>query len=124
MWRAYTQAGRTTNPQYAELSRYADGDALAALKVGLDANKRQGLVTKGDLVPHPLVTKLSPASAPDTASIRDCLDTSGATRVKASPGGSAFKDTPGGRREVTATVKYLDGTWKVASFVPLDVGTC
>lgn len=124
MWQAYARAGRTTEPQYAELARYADGDALAALRAGLDGNRRQGLVTKGDLVPHPSVTALTPTNKPDTASIRDCLDTSRATRVKASPGGSPFSDTPGGRRLVTATVKNLDGIWKVVSFVPLDVGTC
>jgi hypothetical protein len=124
MWQAYTRAGRTTDPQYTELARYAHSDALAALRAGLEGNRRQGLITKGDLVPHPSITALTPAGKPDTASIRDCLDTSHATRVKASPGGSPFADTPGGRRLVTATAKTLDGTWKVVSFVPLDVGTC
>ncbi len=124
MWQAYTDSGRTTNPQYTELARYADGDALAALRAGLENDKQQGLIFKGDVVTSPQVTELNPADVPDTASIRDCLDTSGATRVKASPGGSPFTDTPGGRRRVTATAKNLNGTWKVVSFVPLAVGTC
>jgi hypothetical protein len=124
MWRAYTDAGRTTNPQYDQLVRYADGDALAALKAGLQTNQKQGLITKGDLATHPQVTQLTPVNTPDTASIRDCLDTTNATRVKASPGGSPFTDSPGGHRVVTATVKNLNGVWKVISFVPLAVGTC
>lgn len=124
MQQAYIAAGRTTDPQYGELARYADGDALSVLTAGLDSNKKQGLIIKGDVVLNPQVTELSPPSAPETAKIRDCLDTSGATRVKASSEGSPFVDTPGGRRVVTATAKRTGDVWKVISFVPMAVGTC
>ncbi len=124
MWQAFTAAGRTTNPHYDDLARFADGDAFNVLVAGLESNKKQGLITKGDLVPNPQVTQMTPADSPDTASIRDCLDTTQATRVKATPGGSPFVDTPGGRRLVTATAKNIGGTWKVISVVPMAVGTC
>jgi len=124
MWQAFTVAGRTTNPQYTDLARYATGDAFNVLVAGLESNKKQGLITKGDLAPNPQVTQLTPADVPDTASIRDCLDTSQATRVKATPGGSPFVDTPGGRRLVVATAKNIGGAWKVISVVPMAVGTC
>ncbi|GAA0937807.1 hypothetical protein Vau01_119050 [Virgisporangium aurantiacum] len=124
MQQAYITAGRTTDPQYGELSRYAEGDALSVLTAGLEANKKQGLIIKGEVVLNPQVTELSPPSAPETAKIRDCLDTSGATRVKASPEGSPFVDAPGGRRVVIATAKRTGDVWKVISFVPMAVGTC
>jgi hypothetical protein len=123
MWQAYVDAGRTTDPQYTDLDKYATGDARSALVAGLEQNKKQGLLTKGDVAMSPQVTALTPqTSSPDTASIKDCLDTSKATRVKAD--GSPFTDTPGGRRSVTATAKNVDGVWKVTVVVPLGVGTC
>lgn len=121
MWKAYIDAGRTTDPQDDEIvARYADGDALKALQAGLEANRRDGLVIKGDVTTNPSATK----QTPEAVDVLDCLDTTASTRVKASPGGAAFTDTPGGRRKVTATVKTVGGTWKVISFVPYGVGTC
>jgi len=122
MWQAYTAAGRAADPRHPDLPQFAADDALRALVTGLETNKRLGLVSRGDLVPHPQVTELTPVNAPTTAAIRDCLDTKAATRVKAD--GSPFTDTPGGNRNVTATVKSFNGTWKVTSLVPLGVGTC
>lgn len=121
MWKSYIDAGRTTDPQDDEVvTRFADGDALKALRAGLETNRRDGLVTKGDVTTNAAVAK----QTPEEVDLRDCLDTTASTRVKASSGGSPFTDTPGGRRQVTATVKNLAGTWKVTSFVPYEVGTC
>lgn len=124
MWTAYIEAGRTTNPRYQDLERYAEGDALNALKAGLESGKQKGLITKGNITMNPRVLELTPTDVPDTAKIRDCLDTTGASLVKASPGGTPYTDSPGGRRDVTATARNRGGAWKVVSFVPLDVGTC
>lgn len=124
MWRAYDAAGSTTNPLFTELARFADGDALRSLEAGLESDRKQGLVGRGEVVPHPTVASLLPAAAPDTAGIVDCLDTSGAIRVRVSPSGAPFTDSPGGRRRVIATVKQVKGAWKVISLAPMAVGTC
>jgi len=92
MWRAYSEAGRVGDPASAELRRYASGDALRALVSALEANKRQGLVSTGEIKTDPHVTKLVPTASPTRADIQDCLDTTTATRVKAN--GAPFKDTP------------------------------
>jgi hypothetical protein len=121
MWTSYIEAGRTTDPQDdAVISQYAEGDALAALQAGLGVNRRDGVVVEGDVVMSPTMTDLTPGEV----EVLDCLDTSASTRVKASPGGAPFTDSPGGKRRVTATVRELAGTWKVISFVPYEVGTC
>ncbi|MBT8228010.1 MAG: hypothetical protein HKP61_13395 [Dactylosporangium sp.] len=124
MLKAYTDAGRTSDPQHPDLARYAAENALQVLVVGLESAKKDGLVTEGDMVASPEVADLQPPEMPTQASIRDCLDTTNSHLVKASPGGSPFTDTPGGRRRVTATVKVLDGQWKVTTFYPYEVGTC
>ncbi|GIJ62411.1 hypothetical protein [Virgisporangium aurantiacum] len=121
MWKAYIDAGRTTDPQDDEIvARYADGDALKALRAGLEGSRRDGLVFKGAVTTNPKVAK----QTLEAVDVLDCLDTTASTRVKATPGGTPFTDTPGGRRQVTATVKNVGGTWKVISFVPYEVGTC
>jgi hypothetical protein len=124
MWQAYTEAGRAANPQHPDLARFAAEEALWALTTGLETNKSQGLVAEGTLVPHPEITELQPSDLPTAAYIRDCLDTTNTRRVQAAPSGSPFVDTPGGFRRVTATVKNLNGDWKVVALLPLDVGTC
>lgn len=124
MWQAYTDAGRTSNPRHPDLARYAADSALRALTAGLKASQKDGLVTEGDIVTNPEIMGLRPSDAPTQASIRDCLDTTDSRLVKASPGGSPYTDTPGGRRRVTATAKVLDGQWRVTTFYPGEVGTC
>ncbi|GAA1025630.1 hypothetical protein GCM10009557_00270 [Virgisporangium ochraceum] len=121
MWTSYIEAGRTTDPQDdAVIGRYADGDALAALQAGLDVNRRDGVIVKGDVTMSPKTTAMTPGKV----EVLDCLDTSASTRVKATPGGAPFTDSPGGKRRVTASVRDLAGTWKVISFVPYEVGSC
>lgn len=122
MWAAFVSAGRVADPKHPDLARYAADDALRALVAAIESNKKDRLIAKGDIVANPRVTELTPANAPQQASVRDCLDTTNASLVKAD--GSPYQDTPGGRRIVTATVKKLGATWKVISFVPLEVGSC
>ena len=123
MWQAFSEAGQTANSQDPDLSRYADDVALRTLVTGLEANKSQGLVSRGDVVLNPQVTTLPPPASLTAVSIRDCADTTHAVRVKAS--GEPFTDTPGGHRLVIATAKDVGGgTWKVTSFAISGVGSC
>ncbi|GEM_PF-3594528 len=123
MWQAFSKAGQTANAQDPDLSRYAADVALKTLVTGLEANKMQGLVSRGDVVLNPQVTALTPPAGLTEASIRDCADTTHAVRVKAS--GEPFTDTPGGHRLVIATAKDVGGgTWKVTGFAISGVGSC
>lgn len=122
MWQAYANAGRTSNPNDPGLSQYAIGNALKALQVGLETNKKQGLISTGQPVTRPQVSSVTPASQPDSVEISDCLDTTSFQRERAD--GKPFTDTPGGRRAVKATVKRFKDQWKVTDFVPGGVGSC
>src|SRR6266508_247940 len=123
MWKAYVEAIRIPDPAYPDLARYTQGDALKVFVNGLTSVQRDGLVGKGDVTLHPSVTGVHPNASPPTVEIKDCVDTSQSHLVKKD--GSPYQDTPGGRRSATATVAHLaDGTWKVASFALLAVGTC
>jgi len=122
MWRAFADAGAEGNPGHPDLPRFAEGAALRALVTGLQANKKQGLISRGDIVYSPKATAVAPVSAPTEVTIVDCADTSKATRVKAS--GAPFQDTPGGRRLIRATAKGNDEVWKVTTFAANKVGSC
>jgi hypothetical protein len=122
MWRAFADAGAAGNPEHPDLPRFADEAALRVLVSGLQANKKQGLVSRGDIVYSPKVTAVAPVSAPTEVTIVDCADTSKAKRVKTS--GAPFQDAPGGRRLIRATVRGGDDAWKVTTFAVNEVGSC
>ncbi|WP_144056923.1 hypothetical protein [Micromonospora lupini] len=124
MWAAYDEAGMTSNPDHPELAKFAVGDALKVLRSGLESDRREGLVGQGKVAVNPSIQSLTPAAAPTQAKVRDCADTSGAARVRATPNGTPFTDSPGGRRLVNATVSMVGGSWKVASFGVQGVGSC
>ena len=122
MWRAFADAGAAGNPEHPDLPRFAEGTALRALVSGLQANKKQGLISRGDIVYSPRVTAVTSVSAPTEVTIVDCADTSKAKRVKAS--GAPFQDAPGGRRLIRATVRGGDDAWNVTTFAVNEVGSC
>ncbi|MFG3642497.1 hypothetical protein ACGF3C_19760 [Micromonospora sp. NPDC047762] len=124
MWAAYDDAGLTSNPDHPELAKFATGDALKVLRSGLQSDRRDGLVGRGEVVVNPSIQSLTPAAAPTQAKVRDCADTSGAVRVRATPNGTPFTDSPGGRRLVNATVSVVGENWKVTSFGVQGVGSC
>jgi hypothetical protein len=123
MWAAFSEASRQADPDHPDLPRYATGDALELLVSGLEANRREGLVSDGgEVVLHPVVVEVEPAQAPVRATVSDCADTSETRRVR--PTGPPFTDSPGGWRQVTATVEVIDGEWKVADLAVQEVGSC
>ena len=123
MWRAYVEASRIPDPDYPDLARYAQGNALDVFVNGLTSMVEQGLVGVGDVVLNPQPTGARPDATPPQVDIEDCVDTSGSRLVKQD--GSPYQDTPGGRRAARATaVQLSDDTWRVSEFGLFDVGTC
>jgi hypothetical protein len=124
MWKAYVEASRIPDPAYPDLARYTQGDALKVFVNGLTSMQRDGLVGQGDVKVNPAVKAAKPNTIPPTVDVEDCADTSGSRLVKKD--GSAYQDTPGGRKKAAATVARLDdGSWKVITFAIADkAGTC
>jgi hypothetical protein len=124
MWNAYDAAIKIPDPHAPNLAKYATGEALQTLTKGLQSVKDQSLKGTGEIVVAPHVSEVSPASAPSTVGVTDCLNDSASHLVRVGPG-SPYHDTPGGRRVCTATVVLQpDGTWKVTQFGVQKVGTC
>lgn len=123
MWRAYVAAIKIPDPSYPDLAVYAQGDALKVFVNGLTTVQRDGLVGQGDVTLNPNVVAAKPNATPPTVDIQDCVDTSQSHLVKKD--GSAYQDTPGGKRKAVATAARMDdGSWRVISFALLAVGTC
>lgn len=123
MWKAYLAAIKIPDPAFPDLAKYTQGDALKVITDGLTRVKAQGLVGTGEIILNPSVVASMPNATPPTADIADCADTSNSRLVKAD--GSAYQDTPGGKRKVTAkAAQQPDGSWKVSAFAAHDVGSC
>ncbi|GAA1883897.1 hypothetical protein [Asanoa iriomotensis] len=123
MWKAYVEAIRIPDPNYPDLARYSQGDALDVWVKGLTSVKDQGLVGQGDVTLSPAVKSANPNTTPPTVEIRDCVDSS-KTHLKKQDG-SPYQDTPGGKRSTTATVARIsEGVWKVTKIAIYGVGTC
>lgn len=123
MWKAYIEALRIPDPDYPDLARYAQGNALEVFVNGLESAVEQGLVGEGDVVLDPHEVEVQPVSAPGIVEIEDCVDTSQSHLVKQD--GSPYEDTPGGRRFARATAVQIEGgAWKVSEFGLFAVGTC
>jgi hypothetical protein len=122
MWRAWVDAGTTSDPTHPDLARYASEQALQSIVRALAINRDKGWVSKGEPVIAPRVESASPPTNPAMVRIRDCIDTSNWLNYKAS--GELADDTPGGKRLVVADVKPSSGVWKVAGFGITAVQSC
>jgi hypothetical protein len=124
MWQAYETVAQNPDPSQPDLARYATATALQTITSGLKSLKDQGLKGTGSVAHSPQVTNISPTDAPTEIEISDCMDTSASHIVRAGPG-SAYSDSPGGRRLCLATVqRQNDGSWKVTTFGVRAVGSC
>jgi hypothetical protein len=122
MWKAFVAASDVADPAYPNLARYADGDALKVLVNGVKDLQSKGLVNQGDVLLSPKVTATSVSVKPAQVQIADCVDTAGTHLVKKD--GSAYNDSPGGRRSAQIKVTETAAGWKVTSFALFEVGTC
>ena len=122
MWMTMAKDAETSNPDDPELRRYAADKALALVVNSLAVDKQRGVLSLGRPVLHPRVVSLTPPDAPVEAEIEDCGNDADWTKVKAS--GEPVNSVPGGNRKITATVRVVDGTWKVVKTVVGEVGSC
>ena len=124
MWKAFISAADVADPGLPSLAQYADQRALQTLRDGVQDMKDKGLINTGDVkLLSPKVTALATSVKPIRVEISDCVDTSATRLVKRD--GSAYNDTPGGRRAMQATVvQQSDGGWKVTEFGLREVGSC
>lgn len=122
MWSAFVEAGKTSDPDAPDLRRYASDQALRLIVGSLVADREQTKITKGDLVLDPKVSEVTPVEAPAEVTVLDCVDSTRFLKYRVS--GQLWDDKPGGRHRTTATVKVVDGTWKVSAFILEELGTC
>lgn len=118
MWAAFVEAAKTSDPDAPDIRKYASDNALKLIVGGLVSNREQGKVVKGNLVLNPKATSVSASEA----TILDCVDATNWLEYKTS--GELWDNKPGGKHRTTATVKAVDGTWKVSSFNLEGTGTC
>src|SRR5262245_9976977 len=77
MWRTWTLAARTSDATDPDLVLYAMAAALSKLAVVLGYHHDRGWVLRGEPVLHPEVTAVSAVGRTRTATVEDCVDTSG-----------------------------------------------
>jgi hypothetical protein len=122
MWADLVTAARTSNFQSPLLSQHASGSALTIFVQGLARDQLHGIVTRGDPVLHPQVASLTPSGNPSRATVVDCFDDTHWIEYKTT--GGLAKNAPGGRRQTTAHLIKVAGTWKVNQLTVGATGTC
>lgn len=123
MWQAMAKAGEVPDPDAPELRQYATDQALARIVSALFTYRQTGVVTHGAPTTNARVSGVTPADVPTEVRVVDCADSTNWTKHKKATG-ELIKDDPRGRRNITAVVKSVDGSWKVTSFDVGDIGSC
>jgi hypothetical protein len=125
MWAAFEKAMSIPDPRFPALLQTTTGDATSILVKAVQSAKDKGLKGVGGATFRPEVVEIAPAKQPTKVTIRDCLNTSGSHLVNATPGGTPYKDEPGGRRLAISIVeRQSDGSWKVTGVGTRDIGSC
>jgi hypothetical protein len=110
-WDALVTASATSDATFPALAQHATGAELAALRARLAADKRAGLVARGE--PQLLETTIARLDA-KAATIQDCMDSNRWLFHDAKTG--ALRDKPSRKRyAVTARLVLDHGVWKVAT---------
>jgi len=122
MWQAYVAAARTADYQAPGLDHYAAGGALSTLTSGLYQEHRDGDVSLGQPVLHPVVTLVKGSDGQVTqADVTDCAD--GSHWLNYHDGkliaGQDVRD-----RHIIARLQPFNGTWKVTYLNVGLAGTC
>lgn len=123
MWQAMAKAGEVPDPDAPELRQYAAERALARIVDVLFTYQETGVVTRGAPVMNARVSGASPVEAPTEVTVVDCGDSTNWTKHDKATG-ELIENDPRGRRNITAVVKPVDGSWKVVSFDVGDIGSC
>jgi len=123
MWDVVVEQSRTTKPDYSELERYAEGDALALAEHGLGEESEEGVVSRGEPVFSPEVIEHDGGA--EEVELRDCVDSSGWQREDAETG--ELIDEPPEEpieRRIDATVSNDGLAWRVSDLRIWEVGSC
>lgn len=123
MWEGFAHAGQTADPTDPMLARYTTGNALQLLSQGLVQDKKLGIVARGRPLLHPQVTGLTPQTAPTSAEVSDCSDTT-SFQAYSKTTGKPVDTGPSGKRLVVADLVVQDGSWKVSELMVSKVGSC
>jgi hypothetical protein len=110
-WDAVVAASAASDASFPGLARHATGHELAALRTRLTADKRAGLVARGE----PELLRTTVARLDDkAATVRDCMDSNRWLFYDARTG--ALRDKPSGKLySVTAGLVLDRGVWRVAT---------
>lgn len=119
LWHAYVKAVQHPDPSAASLRPYVTGEALKVFQAGLTQLAQQGLAGRGDVI---LSTPTVASATATTVTLSGCVDTTNTHLYKVD--GSAYHDTPGGRRLSNVQVNNIGGIWKVTEWALEAVGTC
>ena len=122
MWQAFVVSARTSDYQPGPLQPYAEGTALTLLTHGLYVNHKQHVVIRGKPVLDPKVTRMTPASSPDSARLTDCANDTHWREYSLS--GRKVSGSPAGNHRIYAWLRLFGSTWKVTYVVVEKAGTC
>lgn len=123
MLNAYAVAAETNDTAHPGLTAYTKGDARKQIGLTLIGRRGRNVHVEGRPTSNPWVESASPdLSAPTSAKVVDCIDTSNWLQHKAD--GSVVPGDTGGRRLQTATLDNADGSWKVNALTVGAIGSC
>lgn len=118
MWGDLVAVSASPDPRSPRLKEHAVGGALELMKYGLRRSEEEGVVSKGT----PRLTPKVVSAADSKIDIRDCVD--GTDWLQYKRNGELKNDVPGSHFKTDATVRRVDGEWKVATFYMHDSGSC
>ncbi|MEU7673535.1 hypothetical protein AB0C42_01805 [Micromonospora taraxaci] len=102
----------------AKLDKYVAGPALLTVRQDLLIKFQQGLVTKGQPVSAPAVTKADTTQRPFTAEVEDCFDTVAWDVVSKKTGKSVRTTGQATRYVVIAKAELFDdGQWRIREVI-------
>lgn len=114
MWADMVDAARTADYRSPSLAAHTVDPATGQLQRTLLAYSRLGVVVKGTLRTDPHLTSLNPELG--QATLTDCLDDRNWLTYDAATG-KLTDNQPGARTVTDATLRRVDGAWKVSSYV-------
>ncbi|MGW3425974.1 hypothetical protein [Streptomyces phaeochromogenes] len=117
-WRDLAAVSVSPDPGSPKLNDHATGGALELMKHGLKTAQKQEVVTRGAPRPDPGIV----SARPDKVVIRDCVDGTGWLQYKRN--GELRNDVPGSHFKADATVRRVDGVWKVSDLYMHEAGSC
>ncbi|PJJ04182.1 hypothetical protein BX264_4586 [Streptomyces sp. 2333.5] len=118
MWGDLVAVSASPDPRSPLLKKHAMGGALELMRYGLKRSEQEGVVSKGTPRLMPKVV----SAADSKVEIRDCVD--GANWLQYKRNGELKNDVPGSHFKTDATVRRVDGEWKVASLYMHESGSC